>query len=67
MGVRIRRPSAFQGITKKEANNGIIPEGIFKPKKARLNDTGSYGIKRPKLTFATKKTREENRSKEEDR
>eukprot|EP00972_Heterocapsa_arctica_P040625 5987788-Heterocapsa_arctica.AAC.1 len=29
MGVRIRRPSAFQGITKKEAKKGIIPEGDF--------------------------------------
>eukprot|EP00972_Heterocapsa_arctica_P015110 2224813-Heterocapsa_arctica.AAC.1 len=27
MGQRIRGPSAFQGLTKKEAKKGIIPEG----------------------------------------
>eukprot|EP00972_Heterocapsa_arctica_P065994 9737079-Heterocapsa_arctica.AAC.1 len=29
MGGRIRRPSSFQGITKKEAKKGNIPEGDF--------------------------------------
>eukprot|EP00972_Heterocapsa_arctica_P008811 1293261-Heterocapsa_arctica.AAC.1 len=32
MGVRIRRPSAFQGITKREAKKGNIPEGEFQTK-----------------------------------
>eukprot|EP00972_Heterocapsa_arctica_P085470 12596967-Heterocapsa_arctica.AAC.1 len=30
LGVRIRRPIAFLGITKKEAKKGSIPEGDFK-------------------------------------
>eukprot|EP00972_Heterocapsa_arctica_P050838 7471760-Heterocapsa_arctica.AAC.1 len=30
LGVRIRTPSAFTGITKKEAKKSIIPEGDFK-------------------------------------
>eukprot|EP00972_Heterocapsa_arctica_P087382 12887987-Heterocapsa_arctica.AAC.1 len=34
LGVRIRRPSAFVGITKKEANTIIIPEGDFKTKRS---------------------------------
>eukprot|EP00972_Heterocapsa_arctica_P015101 2223506-Heterocapsa_arctica.AAC.1 len=29
MGQRIRRPSAFQGLTKKEAKTGNVPEGDF--------------------------------------
>eukprot|EP00972_Heterocapsa_arctica_P048391 7135111-Heterocapsa_arctica.AAC.1 len=29
MGQRIRRPSAFQGLTKKEARTSNIPEGDF--------------------------------------
>eukprot|EP00972_Heterocapsa_arctica_P071139 10508902-Heterocapsa_arctica.AAC.1 len=29
MGQRIRRPMAFQGVTKKEARTGNIPEGDF--------------------------------------
>eukprot|EP00972_Heterocapsa_arctica_P054008 7957038-Heterocapsa_arctica.AAC.1 len=32
MGQRIRRPSAFQGLTKKEDKKGIIPEGDFTTK-----------------------------------
>eukprot|EP00972_Heterocapsa_arctica_P019812 2922963-Heterocapsa_arctica.AAC.1 len=32
MGARIRRPSAFQGITKNEAKKGNLPEGYFKTK-----------------------------------
>eukprot|EP00972_Heterocapsa_arctica_P058175 8583072-Heterocapsa_arctica.AAC.1 len=32
MGVGIRRPSAFQAITKKEAKKGNIPEGDFETK-----------------------------------
>eukprot|EP00972_Heterocapsa_arctica_P084079 12387025-Heterocapsa_arctica.AAC.1 len=36
MGVRIRRPSAFQGFTKKEAKKGIIPEGGFKTKEGTI-------------------------------
>eukprot|EP00972_Heterocapsa_arctica_P011582 1696713-Heterocapsa_arctica.AAC.1 len=36
MGVRIRRPSAFQGITKKEAKKGIIPEWDFQTKEGTL-------------------------------
>eukprot|EP00972_Heterocapsa_arctica_P066334 9785706-Heterocapsa_arctica.AAC.1 len=32
MGHRIIIPSAFQGITKKEAKKGIIPEGDSKTK-----------------------------------
>eukprot|EP00972_Heterocapsa_arctica_P041488 6117022-Heterocapsa_arctica.AAC.1 len=30
LGIRIRRPSAFLGITKTEAKKGSIPEGDFK-------------------------------------
>eukprot|EP00972_Heterocapsa_arctica_P099905 14735299-Heterocapsa_arctica.AAC.1 len=29
MGQKIRRPSAFQGLTKKEARTNNIPEGDF--------------------------------------
>eukprot|EP00972_Heterocapsa_arctica_P075613 11154641-Heterocapsa_arctica.AAC.1 len=36
MGVRIRRPSAFQAITKKEAKKGIIPEGDFQTKEGTI-------------------------------
>eukprot|EP00972_Heterocapsa_arctica_P069607 10284869-Heterocapsa_arctica.AAC.1 len=36
MGVRIRRPSASQGITKKETKKGIIPEGDFKTKEGTI-------------------------------
>eukprot|EP00972_Heterocapsa_arctica_P015857 2337664-Heterocapsa_arctica.AAC.1 len=36
MGVRIRRPSAFQGITKTEAKKGIIPEADFQTKEGTL-------------------------------
>eukprot|EP00972_Heterocapsa_arctica_P051810 7621545-Heterocapsa_arctica.AAC.1 len=36
MGVRIRRPSAFQGITKTEAKKGIIPEGDFQTKEGTI-------------------------------
>eukprot|EP00972_Heterocapsa_arctica_P006036 889376-Heterocapsa_arctica.AAC.1 len=36
MGVRIRRPSAFQGITKKEAKKGNIPEGDFNIKESTI-------------------------------
>eukprot|EP00972_Heterocapsa_arctica_P014524 2137846-Heterocapsa_arctica.AAC.1 len=67
MGVRIRRPSAFQCITKKEAKKGNIPEGDFKTKEALLTTIGLYGTKGLKLTFVTKKIREERSSKEEDR
>eukprot|EP00972_Heterocapsa_arctica_P026983 3969246-Heterocapsa_arctica.AAC.1 len=59
MGVRIRRPSTFQGITKKEANKVIIPEGDFKTKED--------GAKKRRLSFAIKKTKEEHNSKEKDR
>eukprot|EP00972_Heterocapsa_arctica_P012115 1777704-Heterocapsa_arctica.AAC.1 len=38
MGVRIRRPSAFQGITKKEANKGNIPEGDFNTKEGTTEE-----------------------------
>eukprot|EP00972_Heterocapsa_arctica_P070731 10448389-Heterocapsa_arctica.AAC.1 len=64
MGVIIRRPSAFQGITKKEAT--FLKE-ISKPKKAPSKKTGSYGTKRLKRTSATEKISEEKNSKEEDR
>eukprot|EP00972_Heterocapsa_arctica_P071278 10528127-Heterocapsa_arctica.AAC.1 len=36
MGQRIRRPSAFQGLTKKEARTGNIPEGDFDTKESTL-------------------------------
>eukprot|EP00972_Heterocapsa_arctica_P089406 13181614-Heterocapsa_arctica.AAC.1 len=36
MGQRIRRLSAFQGLTKKEAKQGIIPEGDFTTKEGTL-------------------------------
>eukprot|EP00972_Heterocapsa_arctica_P022669 3335037-Heterocapsa_arctica.AAC.1 len=36
MGHRIRIPSAFQGITKKEAKKGFIPEGYFKTKEGTI-------------------------------
>eukprot|EP00972_Heterocapsa_arctica_P076487 11282431-Heterocapsa_arctica.AAC.1 len=36
MGQRIRRSSAFQGLTKKEAKKGIIPEGEFTTKEGTL-------------------------------
>eukprot|EP00972_Heterocapsa_arctica_P038797 5717763-Heterocapsa_arctica.AAC.1 len=36
MGVIIRRPSAFQGITKTEANKGNIPVGDFKTKEGTI-------------------------------
>eukprot|EP00972_Heterocapsa_arctica_P032573 4798226-Heterocapsa_arctica.AAC.1 len=32
MGQMIRRPSVVQGITKKEAKKGIVPEGEFTTK-----------------------------------
>eukprot|EP00972_Heterocapsa_arctica_P094583 13948123-Heterocapsa_arctica.AAC.1 len=38
MGVRIRRPSAFQGITKKEAKKGVIPEGDFKTREGTIEE-----------------------------
>eukprot|EP00972_Heterocapsa_arctica_P088526 13052192-Heterocapsa_arctica.AAC.1 len=38
LGVRIRRPSAFQGITKKEAKKGNIPEGDFKTNEGTINN-----------------------------
>eukprot|EP00972_Heterocapsa_arctica_P049671 7309236-Heterocapsa_arctica.AAC.1 len=38
MGVRIRRPSAFQGITQKEAKKGNIPEGDFKTKEGAIDE-----------------------------
>eukprot|EP00972_Heterocapsa_arctica_P020377 3006132-Heterocapsa_arctica.AAC.1 len=59
MGQRIRRPSVFQGLTKKEAKKGIIPEGYF--------ITKEDGIKNQRLTSVTKKTKEEHSSKAEDR
>eukprot|EP00972_Heterocapsa_arctica_P060515 8927291-Heterocapsa_arctica.AAC.1 len=37
MGVRIRRPCAFQGITKKEAKKGNIPEGTIEEHWIRWN------------------------------
>eukprot|EP00972_Heterocapsa_arctica_P051851 7627601-Heterocapsa_arctica.AAC.1 len=37
LGVRIRRPSALVGITKKEAKNSIIPEGVFKTKEGTID------------------------------
>eukprot|EP00972_Heterocapsa_arctica_P089651 13220899-Heterocapsa_arctica.AAC.1 len=36
MGVRIRRPSAFQGMTKKEAKKGYIIKGDFKTKEGTI-------------------------------
>eukprot|EP00972_Heterocapsa_arctica_P016146 2379837-Heterocapsa_arctica.AAC.1 len=39
MGVRIRRPSAFQGITNKEAKKGNIPEGDFKTKEGNIEES----------------------------
>eukprot|EP00972_Heterocapsa_arctica_P070568 10425149-Heterocapsa_arctica.AAC.1 len=36
LGVRIRRASAFAGLTKEEAKKGIIPEGDFKTKEGTL-------------------------------
>eukprot|EP00972_Heterocapsa_arctica_P022584 3322711-Heterocapsa_arctica.AAC.1 len=36
MGQRIRRPSAFHGLTKKEAKKGIIPLGYFTTKEGTL-------------------------------
>eukprot|EP00972_Heterocapsa_arctica_P019951 2943124-Heterocapsa_arctica.AAC.1 len=41
MGVRIRRPSAFQGITNKEAKKGIIPEGDFQTKEGNIYENRS--------------------------
>eukprot|EP00972_Heterocapsa_arctica_P039110 5759141-Heterocapsa_arctica.AAC.1 len=38
MGVRIRRPSAFQGITKKEAKKGNTPEGDFNTKEGTIEE-----------------------------
>eukprot|EP00972_Heterocapsa_arctica_P030908 4546107-Heterocapsa_arctica.AAC.1 len=38
MGVRIRRLSAFQGIAKKEAKKGHIPEGDFKTKEGTIDE-----------------------------
>eukprot|EP00972_Heterocapsa_arctica_P089347 13174153-Heterocapsa_arctica.AAC.1 len=38
MGVRIKRPSAFQGITKKEAKKGTIPEGDFKTTEGTIEE-----------------------------
>eukprot|EP00972_Heterocapsa_arctica_P010038 1475298-Heterocapsa_arctica.AAC.1 len=38
MGVRIRRPSACQGITKKEAKKGIIPEGDFQTREGMIEE-----------------------------
>eukprot|EP00972_Heterocapsa_arctica_P102960 15174590-Heterocapsa_arctica.AAC.1 len=38
MGVRIRRPSAFQGITKKEAKKGTIPEGDFTTRECMIEE-----------------------------
>eukprot|EP00972_Heterocapsa_arctica_P070510 10415841-Heterocapsa_arctica.AAC.1 len=38
MGVRIRRPSAFQGITKKGAKKGNVPEGDFKTKEGTIDE-----------------------------
>eukprot|EP00972_Heterocapsa_arctica_P064796 9561334-Heterocapsa_arctica.AAC.1 len=38
LGVRIRRPSAFLGIAKKEAKKGIIPEGDFKTKEGTIDE-----------------------------
>eukprot|EP00972_Heterocapsa_arctica_P012369 1815569-Heterocapsa_arctica.AAC.1 len=35
MGQRIRRPSAFQGLTKKEAKKGLIPDGDLIIKEGR--------------------------------
>eukprot|EP00972_Heterocapsa_arctica_P009842 1448980-Heterocapsa_arctica.AAC.1 len=35
-GVRIRRASAFVGLTKKEAKKGAIPERDFKTKEGTL-------------------------------
>eukprot|EP00972_Heterocapsa_arctica_P042649 6286665-Heterocapsa_arctica.AAC.1 len=34
--VRIRRANTFDGMTKKEVKNGIIPEGDFKTKEGTL-------------------------------
>ena len=38
MGDRIRRPNAFQGITKKEAKKNSIPEGDFKTKEGTIDE-----------------------------
>eukprot|EP00972_Heterocapsa_arctica_P016391 2417294-Heterocapsa_arctica.AAC.1 len=38
LGVRIRRPSAFLGITKKEAKKGSIPEGDVKTKEGTIDE-----------------------------
>eukprot|EP00972_Heterocapsa_arctica_P088877 13106359-Heterocapsa_arctica.AAC.1 len=35
-GVRIRRATAFVGMTKEEVKKGIIPEGDFKTKEGTL-------------------------------
>eukprot|EP00972_Heterocapsa_arctica_P044830 6615195-Heterocapsa_arctica.AAC.1 len=37
-GARIRRPSAFQGITKKEAKKGITPEGDLHTKEGTIEE-----------------------------
>eukprot|EP00972_Heterocapsa_arctica_P090698 13382942-Heterocapsa_arctica.AAC.1 len=38
LGVRIRRASAFVGLTKKEVKKEIIPEGDFKTKEGTLEE-----------------------------
>eukprot|EP00972_Heterocapsa_arctica_P078544 11584145-Heterocapsa_arctica.AAC.1 len=38
MGVRIRRPNASQGITKKEAKKDIIPEGDSQTKEGTIEE-----------------------------
>eukprot|EP00972_Heterocapsa_arctica_P109501 16122544-Heterocapsa_arctica.AAC.1 len=38
LGVRIRTPTAFIGITKKEAKKSIIPEGDFKTKDGTIDE-----------------------------
>eukprot|EP00972_Heterocapsa_arctica_P098625 14555392-Heterocapsa_arctica.AAC.1 len=38
MGDIIKRPSAFQGIAKKEAKKGNIPEGEFRTKEGTIDE-----------------------------
>eukprot|EP00972_Heterocapsa_arctica_P016895 2494282-Heterocapsa_arctica.AAC.1 len=38
MGQRIKRPMAFQGLTKKEARTRNTPEGDFKTKEGTLDE-----------------------------
>eukprot|EP00972_Heterocapsa_arctica_P082738 12191258-Heterocapsa_arctica.AAC.1 len=59
MGQRIRIPSAFQGLTKKQARTSNILEGDFA--------TTEDGIRKLRHISATKKPEEENTLKVDDR